>query len=354
MLTLTYRQDVPLESFDWAACSRDLKRFFDRIKKSHVPDMEHFHAPELHESGFPHFHVIVYSSSGFNTFKSFAGHKGGWLVDNSINDMFHDAWTHGDIVDVSPAMNPESALGYVMKYLFKTTSVSRIQKAIYGSACKHPDSIDVPASDWAAVRSQWDNIAKPYFAGSLKYHHALLLDCINAVRSNSPLLLYQQLYILNQGLPFTVPLNVPDCLHEICDHKCSTVNRRLLFLNQKLSHVLDKMAYWTDVVDRAFSMRDYSTGDEIDVKEVLNRAKIALGDLPPADKSRPVFPVKWRSYNKSRGFPLYQFASAYRIVDRKPAVDPAAQKVLVPVPRPKRAMRRPDLDAHAKPARGGF
>lgn len=346
--TLTFRQDDSLDNFKWNKVARFFNDFVTNLRANYgMADLQYLRMNELHLSGFPHIHTILYSRSGFKTFESYMHKKNGWLVDNSINESVHNAWlTHGDIVDIVPALNPTSALMYMTKYITKDADQKSFFKRVFKSVVHHKDK----SKDKIPVPIDISN----YNIGSLKNKHDTINACIAGIKSGNydP---WMGQYMINIGLPFDVSIHKRELPANSLDHYgFDSIDKRLQFLDIKLSGVISKIIDCNKLIESAYNYGDIETekkfvkivGVHRDFKDDSdNNDKNNVKSVLPNNAPKNFFRLF-----QSRFFPLYQLAYNVSVKDRVSVKKPV-QKKFKPVYEKSVVVNDPRHDKYSMPSK---
>ncbi len=118
--TLTFNPDkFENSSQAWLQVSSHTNRFIQKFRRTTGFDVHYLSAFESHKSFYPHVHLLLLLDQESLNPKPY--------VADHIRDPFRLAWTHGHTDIQQPYRGGiAGCLGYVLKYIIKTTSANRL------------------------------------------------------------------------------------------------------------------------------------------------------------------------------------------------------------------------------------
>lgn len=135
-LTLTVAPSEKLDRYDYDACSRAVRKFFDNLRQRKAPGMYYLIVPERHKDGAWHFHGLLGGSAGL-TFTDSGHEQDGERVYNFEN------WKSG-FSTATRVEDTRRVSSYISKYITKDLcAVTKGKRRYWASAtCKRAEFED--------------------------------------------------------------------------------------------------------------------------------------------------------------------------------------------------------------------
>lgn len=129
--TLTYGRNQSRRD-TWIRTTNDSNRFIQRVQRK-VGNLEYLRVLESHKDGYPHIHLHLRFRSG-NRLRQ----NGKFIINHKFNQLKRQ-WTHGLTDFQCPRERTSSInfpLGYVLKYIGKSTSTNTLWSRILNPTFK--------------------------------------------------------------------------------------------------------------------------------------------------------------------------------------------------------------------------
>lgn len=122
-VTLTLSPDK-IDRYDYAECSKKVRKWFDNLKRRKAPDMYYMIVPEMHKDGAWHFHGLIGGCTGLTFVDS--GKK-----DDSGNQIYNfEDWKFG-FSTATAVQDTERVSSYICKYITKDMCAATLNRQRY-------------------------------------------------------------------------------------------------------------------------------------------------------------------------------------------------------------------------------
>jgi hypothetical protein len=117
-VTLTYERNSSVGN-TWKKVSRDTNRYLQRVRRT-LGNIDYLRAFESHKDGYPHVHILILFPVEYNI------RNRGKFLHQSYYKRLKDAWPHGLSDAQSPLGKGNHSIGYILKYLNKSSSSNNL------------------------------------------------------------------------------------------------------------------------------------------------------------------------------------------------------------------------------------
>lgn len=127
-VTLTYARDTYSPREAWQRINNDFNRYIQRLRRGKrlryikLGDVEYLRAYESHKDGYPHVHALILTKQDIRDRSIY--------LKEEPRKSFKLAWPHGLTDAQSPKYKNNGAIGYILKYMSKSSSSGNLWKQI--------------------------------------------------------------------------------------------------------------------------------------------------------------------------------------------------------------------------------
>jgi REP element-mobilizing transposase RayT len=135
-VTLTYARNASIGQ-TWLRCTKDTNRYLQRINRKFNCKVEYLRAFESHKDGFPHVHLLIIFPTEFDI------RDNGRYLQQSYYMVLKSQWPYGLSDAQSPRSKNNGAIGYILKYLNKSSSSNTLwSKLLPEGISMRPPEVD--------------------------------------------------------------------------------------------------------------------------------------------------------------------------------------------------------------------